>query len=70
MKALKSKLFVLLITGVFFAQCKPESPAVPATQTNTIAIKLLENDSSNLLLKFKPCFHFVLIAQNTSVNIF
>ena len=38
--------------------------------SNSIAIKLLENDSSNLLLKFKPCFHFVLIAQNTSVNIF
>jgi hypothetical protein len=50
MKALKSKLFVLLITVVFFAQCKPESPAVPATQTNTIAIKFNHYIADSLLV--------------------
>ena len=50
MKLLKNKLRLLLITAVFFAHCKPESPAIPATQKNTIAIKFNHYIADSLLV--------------------
>ena len=50
MKQLKNKLRLLLITAVFFAHCKPESPAIPATQTSTIAISFNHFIADSLLV--------------------
>ena len=47
---MKNKLRLLLITAVFFAHCKPESPAIPAIQTNTIAIKFNHYIADSLLV--------------------
>mgnify|MGYP000082378142 FL=1 len=50
MKQLKNKLLLLLFTAVFFAHCKPESPAIPATQTSTIAISFNHFIADSLLV--------------------
>jgi hypothetical protein len=50
MKLLKNKLFALIITAVVFAHCKPESPAVPASQTSSIAISFNHYIADSLLV--------------------
>jgi hypothetical protein len=50
MKQLKNKLLLLLFTAVFFAHCKPESPAIPTTQTSTIAISFNHFIADSLLV--------------------
>jgi hypothetical protein len=50
MKQLKNKLFALIITAVFFAHCKPESPAIPASQKSSIAISFNHYIADSLLV--------------------
>ncbi len=47
---MKNKLLLLLITAVFFAHCKPESPVIPATQTSTIALSFNHFIADSLLV--------------------